>query len=261
MDHTGKIAVVTGAARGLGREIAATLARNGATVVLCDILDAVHHTARELTAAGLSVDAAAFDVADVEAVAAAFAAIQSDHGRVDILVNNAGIVNNYGTAAKMDPRSWDREIAVNLSGVFYCTRQVLAGMAERRWGRVISTSSMVAHMGLHGAPSYAASKAGILGFTRTVALENFRYGITANAVCPGVVRTDDTQLLPEGDQIARMLSRIPGEEWGRPQDVAFAVDYLASQEARFVNGIDLAVDAGARLFYTGRSAGAGGRKA
>lgn len=248
--HAGKVALVTGAARGIGQATARILAEDGADVVVTDQHEGVFETVQAIEALGRRSLGLVFDVADHAATRREIGRAIEALGRVDMLVNNAGITTNYGTARSMPREKWDWEIGVNLGGAFNCLQAVLPGMIERRWGRIISISSIVGLMGLHGAPAYAASKAGLLGLTKTVALENARYGITCNAVCPGLIKVDKpTVRTPELTE--RMSNTIPSREWGRPEDIAYAVSFLASDRARYINGIELPVDAGVRLWYLG----------
>lgn len=248
--HEGKVALVTGAARGLGQATARILAEDGADVVVTDLHEGVHETVQLVESAGRRSLGLIFDVADHEAAREKIGEAVAALGKIDILVNNAGITTNYGTARAMPREKWDWEIGVNLGGAFNCAQAVLPGMIERRWGRVISISSIVGLMGLHGAPSYAASKAGLLGLTKTMALENARYGITCNAVCPGLIKVDKPYTRSDA-LTERMTNTIPMQEWGRPDDIAYAVSFLASDRARYINGIELPVDAGVRLWYLG----------
>ncbi|MBT2568517.1 SDR family oxidoreductase [Arthrobacter sp. ISL-85] len=247
----GRVALVTGAAGGLGLETARWLSAHGAVVVISDVRSEVAAAAQQLRGEGLDVHSRVLDVANADAVFATVESVRAEIGSIDILVNNAGLKHNHGTAAKMEPSAWDREIAINLSGAFYCARATLPGMIERSWGRIIGVSSFVALSGLHGAPGYAASKSGLNGLTRTIALEAYRYGVTANVVCPGPIAVPGASSDPKIAE--RFLSRLPGGKFGEAQDVAAAITYLASDAAKFVNGIELPIDAGARLFYTGNA--------
>ena len=250
MFHEGRVALVTGAARGLGQATARILAEDGADVVVTDLHDGVFATVKTIEGLGRRSLGLIFDVADHEAAREQMGRAFTELGKVDILVNNAGITTNYGTARSMPREQWEWEIGVNLSGAFNCMQAVLPGMIERRWGRIISISSIVGLMGLHGAPSYAASKAGLLGLTKTVALENARYGITCNVVCPGLIKVDKPTVR-SAELTERMSNTIPMQEWGRPEDIAYAVSFLASERARYITGVELPVDAGVRLWYLG----------
>lgn len=239
--------MVTGARQGIGRSVAEVLARAGARVFLVDVDPAVSEAASELRREGLTADSAQADVADLASVDAAFAAARQRVGSVSILVNVAGITTNFATVLQMDPLAWDREIRVNLYGQFHCIKCALPDMVAQRWGRIINISSGAATMGGYGQCSYAASKAGILGLTKTVALEHARDGITCNAVLPGLVETSTTARMRQ-DVVERIRRRIPCRELGKPDDVAHVVSFLASDEARYVNGAEVPVSGGIELF-------------
>ena len=218
--HDGGVALVTGGSRGIGAAIAerlrddgwkvATLSRNGA----------------DFTA----------DVSDAEAVDRAFDAIEADLGPVLVLVNNAGHTDD-GLAIRMRSEQWDAVISVNLTGAFNCTRRALRSMLPERFGRIVNLSSVVAERGNPGQANYAAAKAGLLGFTRTIAREMARKGVTCNAVTPGLIETDMTTEVADG-----WLAQVPAGRMGRPDEVATAVAFLCSEEAAYVNGSTLAVD-------------------
>lgn len=243
-----KVAIVTGAARGIGKVTASALASRGAHVVLADVDPLVVDTAKELQDAGAACSSLTVDVSDASGVIRAAASVVEEFGPVGVLVNNAGIKRNAALCHKMEVAAWDREIAINLNGAFYFTKAVLDSMIASGWGRIIFVSSIAGRSGLYGAAGYAATKAGMLGLMRTVALEAFQHGITSNAVCPGVIAVEDYE--PASRSIRRMLSRTPGGKPGRPEDIAEAVLYLASDHAAFVNGAELIIDGGATLFNT-----------
>lgn len=249
IDHTGRIAAVTGAARGIGRAIAATLAEGGATVALLDLnADGARDSAAAIAAEhGVRTWSAGLDVADSRAVADVFARLAGELGPVDILVNNAGITSTRCKLVDMDAAHWDREIAVNLSGAFYCARQVLPGMVQRQWGRIVSTSSMAGALGSHGACSYAASKSGLFGLTKSIALEYARGNVTANVVLPGLIATDAAAGMPP-ELRERITRRIPGRRLGQPEEIASLVAFLASEQASYINGAEVMASAGADLF-------------
>jgi NAD(P)-dependent dehydrogenase (short-subunit alcohol dehydrogenase family) len=237
-----KIALVTGAARGLGCAIAVALQASGARVVLADVSPTVNEAAKTIGAAG----AVQMDVAQYPAVESALAYINEWHGQPDILVNNAGITTNIARTDRMEPAAWERELAVNLNGPFYLTRLVLPSMKEKGWGRIINISSTAATGGLNRQPGYAASKAGLLGLTRTVALEFAPYGITCNAILPGLIETEKVGELPHDIREAA-IERISAGRTGKPEEVAALVAFLASSLAGYINGVAIPIDGGAAL--------------
>ena len=241
MDLSGKVAIVTGGARGIGREIALKLAEVGATVVVSDIAEAepVAEEIRAMKRQSLAVHADVSSAADVTKLVETAVA---NYGRVDILVNNAGIARDQ-LLLRMSDEDWDAVLNVNLKSVFLCTRAVLRQMIKQRWGRIISISSIVGIVGNPGQANYASAKAGIIGFTRTIAREVGSRGITANAIAPGFIETKMTQQLGE-EQRQELMRRIPLGCLGSPRDVAEAVAFLASEEARYITGQVLGVDGG-----------------
>lgn len=232
-----KVALVTGAAQGLGRAIAAELSRAGFRVAAADVAPEVEAVARELQALPL-----VFDVADPAAVRAGVAAL----GRVDVLVNNAGLVANIAKVEEMTFEAWQRELGVNLTGAFNCIQAVLPGMVERRHGRIVNISSVAALGGLAKQVGYAATKAGLLGLTKTVALEHAKNGITCNAILPGLMATERVLAMPEEIR-QRALQQIPARRVGQPEEVAAAVRFLVSEEAAYFNGAELPIDGGMHL--------------
>lgn len=241
MDLSGKVALVTGSARGIGREIALKLAEVGATVVVSDIIDA-EPVAEEIRAMNRQSLAVAADVTSSTAVAALVDVIISTYERIDILVNNAGIARDQ-LLMRMSDEDWDKVLEIDLKSVFLCTRAVLRPMMKQRSGRIVSISSIVGVAGNPGQANYAAAKAGIIGFTKTVAKEVGSRGITANAVAPGFIDTRMTQQLPEA-QRQELMKRIPLGFLGTPRDVAETVAFLASEKARYITAQVLGVDGG-----------------
>jgi 3-oxoacyl-[acyl-carrier protein] reductase len=243
----GKVAFVTGAARGLGKVIAMSLAGEGARVAVADILDEVEGTANELKDKGHRSVAIKMDVSDYSAVEKGFAKGVENLGPVDILINNAAITNNMATVIKMDTVNWNKEISVNLSGAFYCIKQVLPSMMERKWGRIINIISGAGLHGGFGQCSYSSSKAGLIGLTRTVALETARYGITSNCVSPGLMPTPAFFGLDEKVR-ERLMRRIPSRQLCEPQYVANVVVFLVSDKASYITGAIHDATGGEELF-------------
>ena len=240
-DLTGKVAIVTGASRGIGRAISVALARQGALVAMTDVLgDAAVQSARELGAAGLKAEGYTMDVTSPESVQATVASIVERHSRIDILVNNAGIVRDM-VALRLKREDWDLVLNVNLTGTFTCTQAVLRTMMRQHGGRIISISSVVGQMGNAGQANYAASKAGIIGFSKSMARELAVRGITVNVVAPGLIDTDMTRGLPENVR-NEWASMVPLGRLGTADDVASAVCFLATDEASYISGQVLAVN-------------------
>jgi 3-oxoacyl-[acyl-carrier protein] reductase len=239
----GKVSVVTGASRGIGRAIAAALAAEGASVVLA-ARDAARlaEAVGEITASGGQAEALALDVADRASVEAGIARVLSAHGRLDHLVNNAGVTRD-NLLLRMKDEEWQQVMATNLTGAFLCTQAALRPMLRQRAGRIVSITSVVGLGGNAGQANYAASKAGIVGFTKSVAREVASRGITANAVAPGFIETDMTAAMTDKAREA-VTAAIPMGRVGQPGDVAGAVLFLVSDAAAYVTGQVLAVDGG-----------------
>ena len=232
-----KVAIITGAARGIGLATAELFLREGAKVVLWDVLPEV------LTLdLGSNAYQAVVNVTDKNSVESGIQDALAKFGRIDILVNNAGITRDK-TLLKMSDDEWKQVMDINLSGIFYCTRAVAHVMKEQNYGRIISAASTVAIRGNYGQTNYVAAKAGIIGMTKTWALELGRYGITANCIAPGYTQTPMTELIPDNiKQLATM--QIPVGFIAEPIDIAYGYLYLASDEARFVTGVCLPIDGG-----------------
>jgi len=238
-----QVAVVTGAGRGIGRAIAMRLALAGADVVcLARSLDQVEAVAGEARALGRKAWAYALDVSDGAGVSSVCERVLADAGRVDILVNNAGVTRD-GLLMRMSDADWDTVLQTNLRGAFLMTRAFSRAFLKQRSGRIINVTSVIGLIGNAGQANYAASKAGLIGFTQSVAREFASRGITVNAIAPGFIGTDMTKEL--GDELkAEVLKRIPLNRCGEPEDIAEAACYLASPGARYVTGQVLAVDGG-----------------
>jgi 3-oxoacyl-[acyl-carrier protein] reductase len=237
---TGKVALVTGAAQGIGLAIARTLHEAGATVIIGDIDEAKAKDAA--TGLGGEASAVRLNVADGEEVKRVVTQLLAERQRIEILVCNAGITRD-GLLLRMKPEDWSAVLDVNLHGTFYCIKQVLPSMAKQRYGRIITISSIVSVMGNSGQANYAASKAAVVGLTKSVAREYASRGVTANAVAPGFIDTAMTQALP--DSVRQQLQeQIPLGRLGTPDDVAHAVGFLASDQAAYITGQVLHVNGG-----------------
>jgi 3-oxoacyl-[acyl-carrier protein] reductase len=243
MDFKGQVALVTGGARGIGRAIAESLARRGADLAIADVsLDSAESAARELSALGVRAQALKLDVSRSEEVMSAFAKIASDFGRLDIAINNAGITRD-GLILRMKEEDWDAVINVNLKGVFLCSKEAVKVMVKQKYGRIVNIASVVAFMGNPGQANYSASKAGIVGLTRTTAREYASRGITVNAVAPGFIATAMTDALAESVR-QEMLKSIPIGAFGTVEDVANAVVFLASPASGYITGQVVHVNGG-----------------
>jgi 3-oxoacyl-[acyl-carrier protein] reductase len=241
----GKVALVTGASRGIGRAIAKRLAADGAIVIAAARGTNAQATVDEIIGAGHTATAQALDITDTASVEAAAQAAIGAHGRLDILVNNAGITKDQ-LMLRMKRDDWDAVVGTNLTGAYTCVQSVLKTMIKQRSGRIISITSVVGQAGNAGQVNYAASKAGLIGFTKALALEVASRGITVNAVAPGLIETDMTKGISEGAH-EEWAARIPLKRLGTPDDIAAAVAFLASDEASYITGQVLAVNGGMYL--------------
>ena len=240
---TDKVALVTGASRGLGKAIALALAAEGASIAaVARSEEALKETLEAIRAAGGVAEPYAFDVADGAAVEAAVEKIAARFQHIDILVNNAGVTRD-GLLMRMKSEDWDAVLDTNLKGAFHLTKPVGRLMVKQRAGRIINISSVIGLMGNAGQANYAASKAGLIGFSKSVAREFASRGITCNVVCPGFIETDMTRDLGE-DVRKKLLERIPLQRLGQPDDVAGTVTFLCSPSASYITGQILTVDGG-----------------
>jgi 3-oxoacyl-[acyl-carrier protein] reductase len=271
IDLSGRVALVTGGSRGLGRADALTLARAGADIVIADILvesddsgEAERYgplaqaaraqglvrteaTAEEIRGMGRRALAVKCDVTDSDQVGQAVSRAVDELGSVDILVNNAGTLDHVGQIENQEPELWERDLRVNLTGAFNCCRAVWPHMKEREWGRIVNMASVAGTLGGFGQASYATTKAGLLGLTKSLALEGARHGITVNAIVPGIIGTEAFHFgNPEMNE--RMIKRTAMRRTGEPQDIASAIAFLSSDLASYITGVELNVSGGIELF-------------
>jgi 3-oxoacyl-[acyl-carrier protein] reductase len=271
IDLIGRVALVTGGSRGLGRADAVTLARAGADVVIADIqiesdesgdaerygalaqaarsqgLIHTEETAKEIEAMGRRALALKCDVTDTAQVDGAVSRTVEELGSVDILVNNAGTLDHVGQLQNQVPELWERDLRVNLTGAFNCCRAVWPHMKERGWGRIVNMASVAGTLGGFGQASYATTKSGLLGLTKSLALEGARHGITVNAIVPGIIGTEAFHFgNPEMNE--RMVKRTALRRPGEPQEIANAVAFLSSDLAAYITGVGLNVSGGIELF-------------
>jgi len=243
IDLSGKAALVTGGGRGIGEQIALRLAHAGADVAVCDIdLGTAQNTASRIKDLGRRSLGIKADVSSAEDVSAMFASFLAEFGRIDILVNNAGITRD-GLIVRMKDADWDSVLSVNLKSAFLCCREAARPMLKARGGKIVNIASVVGLMGNAGQVNYSASKAGLIGLTKTLAREFASRSITVNAVAPGFIQTAMTDALSHDDK-ERLTGRIPMQRLGMPVDVANAVVFLVSGLAEYITGQVLTVDGG-----------------
>jgi 3-oxoacyl-[acyl-carrier protein] reductase len=271
IDVSGRVALVTGGSRGLGRADALTLARAGADVVIADIqiesdagedvdrygalaqaarahgLVFSEATAQEIQALGRRAAAIKCDVTRREDVEATVARAVEEFGSVDILVNNAGTLDHVGQIGDQRPELWERDLRVNLTGAFNCAQAVWPHMRERGWGRIVNMASVAGTLGGFGQASYSTTKAGLIGFTKTLALEGARHGITCNAIVPGIIGTEAFNF-GNAEMNERMVKRVAMRRPGEPQEIANTIAFLCSDLASYITGVALTVSGGIDLF-------------
>jgi 3-oxoacyl-[acyl-carrier protein] reductase len=276
-DLSGKVAIVTGASRGLGREDALTLARQGADVVITDVLIEDdpdlqtsaegansllqqvatqqgwvygNQTAEEIRQLGRRSVAIKMDVTNREQIAEVFKRVKDEFGRIDILINNAAVLDNTASIEKMDYKLWDRDVLVNLTGSFNCTKEVWPYMKEQGWGRIIFMSSVAGTLGGFGQASYSATKAAVVGLAKTAALEGGKYNITSNAIVPGIIGTEAAKMAEQvqSGMYERFKNRTVFKRFGEPSDISSAIAFLCSDEAGYITGTAIEVAGGIPLF-------------
>ena len=271
IDLSGRVAFVTGGSRGLGRADALTLARAGADVVVADLLveselseetdrygalatvarqqGLVHteETVGEIRELGRRAFAVRCDVTNRAEVDAAVARAVEELGSVDILINNAGTLDHVGQFHNQSPELWERDLRVNLTGAFNCAQAVWPHLRDRGWGRIVNMSSVAGTLGGFGQASYSTTKAGLLGLTKTLAMEGARHGITCNAIVPGVIGTEAYHLGNDAMN-ERIVARTALKRPGRPQEIANTIAFLCSDLASFITGVELNVSGGVELF-------------
>ncbi len=273
IDLSGRVAIVTGGSRGLGRTDALTLARAGADVAIADILVEsdegagetaerygvlaqaavaqgmvyTESTAEEIRTMGRRALALKCDITDREQVDAMVARVVGELGSVDILINNAGTLDHVGQFHDQSPDLWERDLRVNLTGAFNCAQAVWPHLKERQWGRIVNMASVAGTLGGFGQASYSTTKAGILGLTRTLAMEGGRHNITCNAIVPGIIGTEAFHMAnPAMNE--RIANRTVFKRPGEPQDIANAIAFLCSDLASYVTGVQLNVSGGVEFF-------------
>ncbi|MBX9811876.1 MAG: beta-ketoacyl-ACP reductase [Burkholderiales bacterium] len=246
---TQRVAVVTGGMGGLGEAICAKLSKMGYRVVTTYSSGntRVEQWLKDMKAQGFDFYAVQVDVADYDSCQKAVARIQADVGPVDVLVNNAGITRDM-TFKKMDKASWDAVMRTNLDSVFNMTKPVCDGMVERGWGRIINVSSVNGQKGAFGQTNYSAAKAGMHGFTKALALEVARKGVTVNTISPGYIGTKMVMAIPKDILDSKIIPQIPVGRLGKPEEVAGLVAYLCSDEAAFVTGANIAINGGQHMY-------------
>lgn len=237
-----KIAIVTGGSRGIGQAVSELFAKEGATVIIVDLLPQGQEVAEGINANGGTAEYHAVSVTDKAAIEELFQQLNGKYGKIDILINNAGITRDR-TLEKMSEDEWDAVIEVNLKGVFLCTQAVAPYMKANKYGRIVSAASNVGLRGNFGQTNYAATKAGVIAMSKTWTVELGKHGITANAIAPGFTMTDMVKKIPE-EHFAAIEASIPLKTVAQPIDIAHGYLYLASDEARFVSGICLTIDGG-----------------
>ncbi len=240
---TNRIAFITGASRGIGKACALALSAAGAKVILAARqLDKLEQAAAEVRASGGEAFIISIDLSSPDSIKEAFSKASKDFGRIEILVNNAGVTRD-GLALRMKRDDWNAVLETNLSGSFFCIQQVLSPMLRERWGRIVNITSVVGEAGNAGQANYAASKAGLIGLTKSLAQELASRNVTVNAVAPGFIETDMTAVLTD-EQKAKVTESIPLKRIGKPEEIAAAVRFLCGEDAGYITGHVLDVNGG-----------------
>lgn len=239
-----RISLVTGSSRGIGKAIALRLSERGDRVLLNykEDITGIEALVSELEQKNKNFDVFRADVANLDDVKSVFENIQSKYGKLDVLVNNAGVADDK-TLHKMSPDQWHKVISTDLNSVFYCTAEAVKLMRQKRYGKIVTISSVVGMMGNFGQSNYAAAKAGIIGFTKSVATENASKNITVNAVCPGFIKTAMTDKIPK-DILESIEKKIPIGRLGKPEEVAELVEFLTSDRTNYITGETIVIDGG-----------------
>jgi NAD(P)-dependent dehydrogenase (short-subunit alcohol dehydrogenase family) len=241
----GKVALVTGGARSLGKADCQVLAAEGCTVIVLDLNEeGAQETAREITEGGGAARAYGADITDRAALGEVIRRAEREAGPVDICVNNAGFIYTLGQLKDMNDEDWDLNLKVNLTGTYNVTKAVFPGMRERKWGRIVCMASIAGLMGGFGQTAYSTGKMGLVGFAKSAALEGARFNITSNVIAPGIIGPNAT-LSP---MYERMVKRVAMQREGEPEDIANAVAFLCSERARYITGAVLTVTGGMDLF-------------
>lgn len=246
-----KVAIITGGARGLGRATAFVLAEEGCKIAIFDLIMegelGALKTVEEVRKKGVEGEAWQVDITDNERVKQAVKEVKEKLGSPEILINSAACIDHTAKVLDQDPEKWQRDLKVNLTGQFNMVRAVIPFMLEKNWGRIINFASVAGTLGGYGQLSYSTTKAGMVGFTKTIALEFGRQGITCNCIVPGLIETEVTKFMPSETK-ERIARRTVFRKLGEPQDIAYTIAFLVSEKAKYITGETIYVDGGIQLF-------------